>query len=85
MPKVTAKAQQMSAQRARTLLAAFEEKRDLITLGAYSHGSDPRLDQAIAAAPELERFLRQESTLVEPSPSTLQALKAIADRYPERR
>jgi type III secretion protein N (ATPase) len=84
MAKVTAKSQQASAQRARALLAAFEEKRDLIALGAYAKGSDPRLDQAIAAAPELERFLRQEPSVIESSTSTLQTLKAIADRYPDR-
>ncbi len=85
MPNVTAKPQQAAAQRARALLAAFEEKRDLITLGAYSKGSDARLDQAIAAAPELERFLRQDASAVDPFAQTLLSLKAIADRYPERR
>lgn len=85
MPNVTAKPHQAAAQRARALLASYEEKRDLIALGAYSKGSDPRLDQAIAAAPDLERFLCQEATLVEASSNTLQMLKAIADRYPERR
>jgi len=85
MPNVTAKPQRAAAQRARTLLAAYEEKRDLIALGAYSKGSDARLDQAIAAAPDLDRFLRQDPSVVEASSSTLQTLKAIADRYPERR
>jgi type III secretion protein N (ATPase) len=85
MPSVTGKPQQAAAQRARALLAAYEEKRDLISLGAYSKGSDPRLDQAIAAAPDLDRFLRQDATVTEASSSTLQALKSIADRYPERR
>jgi type III secretion protein N (ATPase) len=84
MPNVTAKPQQAAAQRARALLATFEEKRDLIALGAYNKGTDPRLDQAIAASPELERFLRQEPSLIDPSATTLQTLKAIAERYPER-
>jgi flagellum-specific ATP synthase len=30
-----------------------------VTLGAYEAGADPRLDRAIAAMPELERFLTQ--------------------------
>jgi type III secretion protein N (ATPase) len=85
MPQITAKPQQAAAQRARALLAAYEEKRDLIALGAYSKGSDPRLDQAIAASPELERFLRQDAAVIEPEAATLQALKTIADRFPERR
>ena len=85
MTHVTAKPQQAAAQRARALLAAYEEKRDLIALGAYAKGSDARLDQAIAAAPDLERFLRQEPAVIEASSSTLQTLKSISDRYPERR
>jgi flagellum-specific ATP synthase len=85
MPSVTAKSQQQVAQRARALLAAYEEKRDLIALGAYSKGSDPRLDQAIAAAPELEHFLRQEPTIIDPSASSLAQLKTLVDKYPERR
>jgi type III secretion protein N (ATPase) len=85
MPAVTTKSQQQVAQRARALLAAYEEKRDLIALGAYSKGSDERLDQAIAAAPELEHFLRQEPTIIDPSASSFVQLKALIDRYPERR
>ena len=73
------------ATRPRAAWPAYEEKRDLIALGAYSKGSDARLDQAIAAAPELERFLQQDATVIEPSATTLQSLKAIADKYPERR
>jgi FliI/YscN family ATPase len=85
MPQITGKPQQTSAQRARALLAAYEEKRDLIALGAYAKGSDPRLDQAIAASPELERFLRQDALVSDPEATTLRALDAIAARYPERR
>jgi type III secretion protein N (ATPase) len=85
MPSVTAKPQQAAAHRARALLATYEEKRDLIALGAYSKGSDPRLDQAITAAPDLERFLCQDAAIVEPSATTLQSLQTLTDKYPERR
>jgi type III secretion protein N (ATPase) len=85
MPNVTGRPQQTQAQRARSLLAAYEEKRDLIALGAYTKGSDPGLDQAIAAMPELEQFLRQDPSLVEGQATTLAAIKSLADRYPERR
>lgn len=85
MPQITTKPQQAAAERARALLAAYEEKRDLIALGAYSKGTDPALDQAIAGCAELERFLRQDSSVIEPEAATLQALKTIADRFPERR
>ena len=31
----------------RAALALYESKRDLVTLGAYKKGSDPRLDQVL--------------------------------------
>ncbi len=43
----------------RQSMAVFEEHRDLVAVGAYRKGSDPRLDRAIAAAPEIEAFLGQ--------------------------
>jgi ATP synthase in type III secretion protein N len=85
MPSVSTKQHQAAAQRARALLAAYEEKRDLITLGAYSKGSDPRLDQAIAASPELERFLRQDPAVIDPAAASVDALRGLAERYPEKR
>jgi type III secretion protein N (ATPase) len=85
MPNVVAPAQVSAAQRARALLATYEEKRDLIALGAYAKGTDPRLDQAITALPELEAYLRQDSQIIEPLPTAQQQLKTIATRYPERR
>jgi len=48
-----------SAARVRELLATYEQKRDLILLGAYKHGTDPRVDQAIAKNGSIEAFLRQ--------------------------
>ena len=43
----------------RGLMAAFKEKEDLIAIGAYQPGTDPRTDAAIAARAPIERFLRQ--------------------------
>jgi type III secretion protein N (ATPase) len=48
-----------AAARVRELLAAYEQKRDLILLGAYKSGSDPRIDTAIAKHDSIARFLRQ--------------------------
>ncbi|MBI3201622.1 MAG: FliI/YscN family ATPase [Polyangiaceae bacterium] len=50
-----------AARKVRTLIATYEEKRDLITLGAYAKGSDPRVDRAVAALPEIERFVCQNA------------------------
>jgi type III secretion protein N (ATPase) len=50
-----------AADQARTHLALYEDKRDLVLLGAYREGSDPRLDAAIARVPEIEAFLLQRA------------------------
>lgn len=81
MGQVTAPEHVTLARHVRALLAAYEEKRDLITLGAYVAGSDPRVDLAIRALPELERWLRQDARETAPFAETLQTLSALARRY----
>jgi len=70
-----------SARRLRTLLAAYEEKRDLVSLGAYEAGSDRRLDEAILAMPELEQFLAQEPSEWATLDATVARLHDLARRF----
>ena len=56
----------------RELLATYERQRDLILLGAYQPGSDPRTDEAIATIDGINAFLRQatdENTPVRRDPT----------------
>ena len=46
--------------RARALMSAYEDMAEMIRLGAYRHGSDPRTDEAIFYNPAFERFLQQD-------------------------
>ncbi len=48
-----------AGQRLRAALAAYREKEDLISIGAYQHGTDPLLDAVIALRPSIDAFLRQ--------------------------
>ena len=48
-----------AAQRFRQLYSTYQQNKDLIAVGAYQHGSDPRIDEAIACQPQLLEFLRQ--------------------------
>ncbi|MGH8142667.1 MAG: flagellum-specific ATP synthase FliI, partial [Steroidobacteraceae bacterium] len=48
------------ARRLRQTAAIYEHNRDLIAIGAYQRGSDPRIDGAIARWPQIEAFLRQD-------------------------
>lgn len=58
--EVTTKDHQQSAGRLRELLAEYARHEDLINIGAYQKGSNPRVDEAIARHDEITRFLRQD-------------------------
>ncbi|MFA0888247.1 MAG: flagellar protein export ATPase FliI [Synergistales bacterium] len=61
----------------RETLAVFQEAEELVNLGAYKPGSNPRVDFALKQRPRIEAFLRQD--VGEPSPfeGTREALLAI--------
>lgn len=59
MTQIVSKEQLASAQMFRSLSATYEQNRDLISVGAYAAGSDPRIDAAVEAQPKLRGFLRQ--------------------------
>jgi flagellum-specific ATP synthase len=42
------------------ILAAYQGAEDMITIGAYADGSDPRIDRAKQLMPGIEQFLRQD-------------------------
>jgi flagellum-specific ATP synthase len=46
----------------REVMAVYRAKEDLISVGAYSRGSDPRVDEAIDRMPAIDRFLRQTTS-----------------------
>jgi flagellar protein export ATPase FliI len=48
-----------AAGKMRETMATYEKQKDLIMLGAYQKGSDPRVDYAIAMNDRLEGFLKQ--------------------------
>jgi flagellum-specific ATP synthase len=48
-----------AGQRLRAALAAYREKEDLISIGAYQPGTDALLDSAIALRPRIDAYLRQ--------------------------
>ncbi len=48
------------ARRFRAIYSKYERGRDLVQIGAYSHGSDPALDDAIALHSSMQEFLQQD-------------------------
>jgi type III secretion protein N (ATPase) len=79
MDAVTEPAHRSAATRVRALLAAYERQRDLILLGAYQRGSDPRTDEAIARIDAIERFVCQATNEEAPFEDTRRRLFALAD------
>jgi FliI/YscN family ATPase len=59
MSDLAAPEHRAAAQKCRQLLADYQETEDLINLGAYVAGSNPRVDEAIARRGALEEFLCQ--------------------------
>ena len=49
-----------AARQFRQTLSTYHQHRDLIAIGAYQRGSDPRVDQALALWPRMQRFLQQD-------------------------
>lgn len=56
------------ASKLRDVLAAYQDAEDLITIGAYKQGQNPRVDNAVARIDSVNSFLRQDAD----SPSSIQ-------------
>jgi len=67
------------AAKVRGFLAAYEDAADLIQIGAYVTGSDPRVDQARAALPRIESLVRQRLDEGVGRADALGILRAIAE------
>lgn len=75
--KVAPPEQREAASRMREVLATFQQSEDLINLGAYAAGSNPKLDAAIELRPRLMEFLKQPPDVSEPIQATLSGLYAL--------
>ncbi|MDN5344430.1 MAG: flagellum-specific synthase [Clostridia bacterium] len=80
MPEITAREQQDRAGQLRDLLAAYQEAADLIEIGAYQAGSNPRVDAALQRYDAIHAFLRQGKDEYYAFDATLAALAAIFDQ-----
>ena len=69
-----------AGRKVREALSTYEESKDLIELGAYTAGANPRLDSAVRMQPEIAAFLRQDTSADAPLPDSLARMQAIAER-----
>jgi flagellum-specific ATP synthase len=79
MNDIVPKGHRAAAGKASEILATYRESEDLINIGAYVKGSNPRIDLAISRINAVNGFLRQgieESTSYEQTIESLSALVA---------
>ena len=79
MSEIVSPEHQRAAMGMRTLLADHAEVAELAAIGAYTRGSTPRFDRALAAYPDIRRWLCQstdERTDIGESVAELQQLVA---------
>lgn len=48
-----------NTRKVKQVYSLYQQNKDLISIGAYSQGSDPRVDNAIRLQPAMNAFLRQ--------------------------
>lgn len=77
MPNVITPEHQKAAVKFKELLAVYQEAKDLIDVGAYQGGSNPKIDLAIRYMDEMNGFLCQGVTDSWNYEDTLQALQDI--------
>jgi len=85
MNDIVAPAHRELARQGREVLAAYREAADLVEVGAYAAGSNPRVDKALACIHALEGFLRQEPAERTLIPETLARLQRAIAAPPEAR
>lgn len=62
MSSIASKEHKQAAAKMRTLLSLYRENKDLIDVGMYVAGTNPRLDVAIQMMPKINAFLQQGTT-----------------------
>jgi flagellum-specific ATP synthase len=61
MPAITGDEHRKAAHRLLDMMATYREAEDLINIGAYVRGSNPRIDESLKNWESIRKFLRQAS------------------------
>ena len=78
MPMVVSEEHQLMARRIRQVYSNYKQNQDLISIGAYAKGSDPRIDLAIRAEPAINALLQQGMKQAIPYDESLEGMAALA-------
>jgi flagellum-specific ATP synthase len=76
MNQVVGESHKLEARAFREMLATYRQAEDLINIGAYKQGSNPRIDRAVALYEPMESYLRQDVS----EPSDIQSAQQQLQR-----
>jgi flagellum-specific ATP synthase len=76
--KISTAEQISAAGKVREAMAVYRDAEDLINLGAYISGANPRLDKSIQARPQILSFLKQASDANVSRDDTLAQLRQLS-------
>ena len=62
MTSITSEEHKEAAAKMRKILALYRENKDLIDVGMYQQGTNPKLDIAIEMMPQINAFLQQKTS-----------------------
>jgi len=77
-PRLYTPEQKNAAVKIRDAMATHQRSEDLINLGAYASGANPKLDAAIRLRPQLMDFLKQDSGAHAPFDETMARMRDLA-------
>jgi flagellum-specific ATP synthase len=77
MSSISSSEHKDAASKVRKVLAMYRENKDLIDVGMYTPGTNPRLDMVIDIMPEVNAFLQQRTTDLVDMDSTINTLVSM--------
>ena len=67
------------AAKLRSILAVYAKAEDIISIGAYVSGSNPKIDEAVRKIDAIRGFLQQDLKVRENMESTLKQLRKVLE------
>lgn len=77
MESIVGEDHKAASKKLREVVAHYEKERDLILIGAYEEGSDPKVDYAIEKIEEVNTFLKQGIEEAVPLEKAVEQLREI--------
>lgn len=77
MPDIVTKKHFDTAGRVRDLYSTYQQSADLVNIGAYKKGTNPKIDQAVERLPRIEAFIKQGIKEAVPLEESVKLLEGI--------